>query len=49
MQVEEISKPANPEINSLNPAPPLPNIEIYILPSKYDVPIKAIAFMDTGA
>ena len=49
MQAEEISRPSNLEINSLDLAPPLPNIEVHILPSKYDVPIKAIAFMDTGA
>jgi len=24
--------------------PPSPNIEIYILPTRYDVPIKVIAF-----
>ena len=49
MQAEEISKLLNPEINSLAPALPLPSIEVHILSSKYDVPIKAIDFMDTGA
>ena len=29
--------------------PPSPNIEVYILPTRYDVPIKVIAFFDTGA
>ena len=49
MSVEEIPKPSNLEISSLDPVPLLPNIEVYILPSKYDVPIKVIAFIDTGA
>ena len=49
MQVEEGSKFPKPEIGSLDPIPSLPNIEVHILPSKYDVPIKAIAFIDTGA
>ena len=49
MQVEEVSKFPKPDISSLDPIPPLPNIEVHILPSKYDVPINAIAFMDTGA
>ena len=48
MQVEEISKALNLEIGSLDPIPPLPNTEV-VHPSKYDVTIKAIAFMDTGA
>ena len=29
--------------------PKLPNIEVSILPTKYHVPIKTIAFLDTGA
>ena len=49
MQAEEISRLSNPKISSLDLAPSLPNIEVHILPSKYDVLIKAIAFMDTGA
>ena len=49
MQAEEIPTISDPEINSLNSTPPLPNVEVYILPFKYDVPIKAIAFVDTSA
>ena len=49
MQVEEIPKASNLEICVLDPIPSLSNIEVHILPSKYDVPIKAIAFMDIGA
>nr|KYP69503.1 polyprotein [Cajanus cajan] len=30
-------------------APPHPNVEIEILPSKYEKPIKVIGFLDTGA
>jgi len=37
------------EEQSLVSIPPAPNIEVHILPSRYDVPIKAIAFIDTGA
>ncbi|WVY95102.1 hypothetical protein V8G54_034190 [Vigna mungo] len=37
------------EINSLNPSPPHPNIEVQILPTKFDKPVKAIAYIDTGA
>jgi len=29
--------------------PPSPNIEVHILPSKYEIPVKVIAFIDTGA
>ncbi|WVY98065.1 hypothetical protein V8G54_030216 [Vigna mungo] len=31
------------EINSLNPSPPHPNIEVQILPTKFNKPVKAIA------
>ena len=48
MQVEEVSKFPQSDIRSLDPIPLLPNIEVHILSSKYDAPIKAIAFMDTG-
>ncbi|WVY95147.1 hypothetical protein V8G54_034235 [Vigna mungo] len=37
------------EINSLNPSPPHPNIEVQILPTKFNKPVKAIAYIDTGA
>ncbi|WVZ06035.1 hypothetical protein V8G54_019381 [Vigna mungo] len=36
------------EINSLNPSPH-PNIEVQILPTKFNKPVKAIAYIDTGA
>ena len=49
MQAEEIPKDSNLEIDSLVLVPPLPNIEVHILPSKYDVPIKAITLKDTSA
>ena len=49
LQAEEVPRFSNLEINSLDPVPSLSNIEIHILPSKYDVPIKTIAFMNTGA
>ena len=49
LQAEEIPRFQNAEINSLGVIPPLPNVEIHILPSKYEIPIKVIAFMDTGA
>ena len=49
MQAEEIPTISDLRINSLDSTPPLPNVDIHILPSKYDIPIKAIAFMDTGA
>ena len=49
MHVEEIPKVSNLEIDSLVPTRPLPNIELRILSSKYDVLIKAIAYIDTYA
>lgn len=30
-------------------SPPLPNVEMFILPSKYHVPIRVIAFIDTSS
>ena len=47
LQAEEVPELQNTEINSFGAIPPLPNVEIHILPSKYDIPIKVIAFMDT--
>ena len=49
MQAKEIPKASSSKISSLDPIPLLPNIEVHILPSKYDVPIKAIVFIDIGA
>ncbi|WVY95193.1 hypothetical protein V8G54_034281 [Vigna mungo] len=37
------------EINSLNPSPPHPNVEVQILPTKFNKPVKAIAYIDIGA
>jgi len=37
------------EEQSLVSIPPAPNIEVHILPSKYEVPVKVIAFIDIGA
>jgi len=37
------------EEQSLVSIPPAPNIEVHILPSRYEVPIKVIAFINTGA
>ncbi|RDX86622.1 hypothetical protein CR513_32028, partial [Mucuna pruriens] len=37
------------QVQSIVVSPPQPGIEIQLLPSKYQRPIKAIAYMDTGA
>ncbi|RDX86620.1 hypothetical protein CR513_32030, partial [Mucuna pruriens] len=37
------------QVQSIAVSPPQPGIEIQLLPSKYQRPIKAIAYMDTGA
>ena len=49
MQIEQIPKVSNSEISSLDLIQPLSNIEVHILPFKYDMPIEAIAFMDISA
>jgi len=46
LSFDEITKA---EEQSLISSLPAPNIEVHILPTKYEVPIKAIAFIDTGA
>jgi len=46
LSFDEITKV---EEQSLISRPPVPNIEVHILPAKYEIPIKAIAFIDTGA
>ncbi|WVY94485.1 hypothetical protein V8G54_033573 [Vigna mungo] len=37
------------EINSLNTSPPHPNFEVQILPTKFNKPVKAITYINTGA
>ena len=37
------------EVALAYPSQPSPNAKIYILPGKYDKPIPAIAYFDTGA
>jgi len=46
LSFDEITKV---EEQSFISRPPAPNIEVHILPAKYEIPIKAIAFIDTGA
>jgi len=46
LSFDEITKV---EEQSLISIPPAPNIEVHILPTKYEIPIKVIAFIDTGA
>jgi len=46
LSFDEITKV---EEQSLISRPLVPNIEVHILPAKYEIPIKAIAFIDTGA
>ena len=46
LNIQEIK----PKINVMNPDyPPFPTVKVHILPSKYHVPIRIIAFIDTGA